>query len=177
LAVRAGSHDGLVIHQGIVQNLELPKASYDLAFMIATIEHVDNPVEVLQAVRSLLKPGGRVVIVTDNTDTLDFKLFKGRHWGGYHFPRHWNLFNPKTIRLLAQRVDLEVETLTTIVSPVNWVYSIRNFLVDWGAPKWLINQFSLQSTLSLGIFTLFDMVHQAMGHGALLKVTLKRPLN
>ncbi len=175
LAVRAGTHDGLTIHQGIVQDLDLPKASYDLAFMIATIEHVDDPVAVLRAVRSLLKPGGRVVIVTDNTDTLDFKLFKGRHWGGYHFPRHWNLFNPQTMRLLAQKVDLEVDTLTTIVSPVNWVYSLRNFLMDWGAPMWLVNQFSLRSTLSLGIFTLFDMVHQALGHGALLKVTLRRP--
>lgn len=176
LAVKAGINEGLVIHQGTVQNLDLPKDSYDLAFMIATIEHVDDPAAVLTAVRSLLKPGGRLVIVTDNTNNLDFKLFKGRHWGGYHFPRHWNLFNPNNLRLLAQKVDLDVEQLTTIVSPVNWVYSIRNTLVDWNAPRWLIEQFSLQSTLSLGVFTLFDILHQWAGHGALLRATLRRPL-
>ena len=176
LAVKAAMNEGLEIHQGIVQDLDLPKSNYDLAFMIATIEHVDHPAEVLAAVRSLLKPGGRLVIVTDNTDTLDFKLSRTRHWGGYHFPRHWNLFNPTNLNLLAQKVDLEVAQLSTIVSPVNWVYSIRNALVDWKAPRWLINQFSLQSTLSLGVFTLFDMLHQAMGHGALMRVVLKRPL-
>lgn len=31
----------------------------------------------------------------------------------------------------------------TIVSPVNWVYSIRNWLGDEGASRWLVNQFSL----------------------------------
>jgi SAM-dependent methyltransferase len=174
-ATEMGQRHGLTIHCGTVQTVDLPPASYDLAFMIATIEHVDNPKEVLEAVRRLLKPGGRVVIVTDNTDTFDFQLFKGRHWGGYHFPRHWNLFNPNTIRRLAQTTDMEVAELGTIVSPVNWVYSLRNMLVDWGAPKWLIQQFSLNSTLSLGVFTLFDMLHQCWGHGALIRAVLRRP--
>ena len=120
-----GRRNGLKIHKGIVQNLDLPQSSYDLAFMIATIEHVDDPTAVLRAVRSLLKPGGRLVIVTDNTDTLDFQLSQTRHWGGYHFPRHWNLFNSATMEAIARKTNLEVETLTTIISPVNWVYSIR----------------------------------------------------
>lgn len=175
-AVAAGLRQGLEIHHGTVQALALPRASYDLALMIATIEHVDDPAGVLAAVRALLKPGGRVVIVTDNTHTLDFQIFKARHWGGYHFPRHWHLFNPDNMRQLAQQTQLEMEALTTVVSPVNWVYSLRNTLVDWGAPAWLIKQFSLSSTISLGIFTLFDLLHQAIGKGALMRAILKRPV-
>lgn len=173
-AVTAARAKGLAIHQGTVQDVDLLPGSYDLALMIATIEHVDNPTEVLLAVKSLLKPGGRVVIITDNTDTLDFQLTKSRHWGGYHFPRHWNLFNRKTICALAHKTDMEVVEIGTIVSPVNWVYSIRNTLVDWGAPRWLYERFSLSSTVSLGIFTLFDMLNQAFGRGALLRVVLRR---
>jgi SAM-dependent methyltransferase len=174
-AVEAGKRNGLVIHQGIVQEVALPARSYDLAFMIATIEHVDHPLEVLEAVRQLLKPGGQIVLVTDNTNTLDFKWFQGRHWGGYHFPRHWNLFSPSTMRRLAQEAQLDVVEIKTIVSPVNWVYSIRNMLQDWGAPNWLVNQFSLSTPISLAVFTLFDMVNQFFGHGALLRVVLQRP--
>jgi SAM-dependent methyltransferase len=174
-AVEMGLRNGLKIHQGTVQSLDLPPSSYDLAFMIATIEHVDDPTAVLDAVRSLLKPGGKLVIVTDNTDTLDFQLSKTRHWGGYHFPRHWNLFNPTTIEAIARKTNFEVDSLTTIISPVNWVYSIRNALVDRRAPRWLIEQFSLNSTLSLGVFTLFDQVHQWLGRGALMRAVLKRP--
>jgi SAM-dependent methyltransferase len=175
-AVEMGVRNGLKIHKGTVQALDLPKSSYDLAFMIATIEHVDDPTAVLNAVRSLLKPGGRLVIVTDNTNTLDFNLSQTRHWGGYHFPRHWNLFNPNTMRAIARKTHLELDSLTTIVSPVNWVYSIRNGLVDRNAPQWLIEQFSLNSTLSLGVFTLFDIVQQKLGRGALIRAVLRRPL-
>jgi SAM-dependent methyltransferase len=176
-AVEAGLRKGLKIHHGTVQELDLPKASYDLAFMIATIEHVDDPVGVLMAVRSLLKPGGKVVIVTDNTDTPHFQLFKSRYWGGYHYPRHWNLFNPNTIRTLAQKTRMDVDSLTTIVSPVNWVYSLHCALVDWRAPQWVINRFTLNSTVSLGIFTIIDNLCQWFGKGTLLRATLKRPLS
>ncbi len=174
-AVNVAAQRGIRVHQGTIEQLDLPADFYDLALLIATIEHVGDPPAVLRAARRLLKPGGRIIIVTDNTDTLDFRLFGGGYWGGYHFPRHWNLFSPNTLRALAAQADLEVESLKTIVSPVNWVYSIRNLLVDVQAPAWLVNRFSLQSPISLGIFTLFDMLHQIRGKGALLRAILRRP--
>lgn len=166
---------GLKVHCGLLENLDLPADVYDLAFLIQTIEHVADPVKLIKDVRAILRPGGRVVIVTDNTDSLDFKLFKKRHWGGYHFPRHWNLFNQKTIHGLAKKTNMEVESLTTQVSPVNWVYSIRNRLSDRQAPAWLIEQFSLKSTVSLGFFTIFDTFNNLFGRGALINAILKRP--
>lgn len=174
-AVEAGSRNGLKIHHGRLQDLNLSEGTFDLAFMVATIEHVEDPPDLLSAVRSILKPGGRVVIVTDNTDTLDFRLFKESYWGGYHFPRHWNLFNPPTLRALAAKTRMQVDTLATVVSPVNWVYSIRNGPVDLGAPRWLVERFSLKTPLSLGLFTLLDMIHNFSGKGALLRAILRRP--
>lgn len=148
---------GLKVHCGLVENLDLTQNTYDLLILIQTIEHIADPPQLLREVRSLLRAGERVVIVTDNTDSPDFNLSKKRFWGGYHFPRHWNLFNKKTIRHLAEKTGLEVETLTTQVSPVNWVYSVRNRLADKNAPNWLIEKFSLRSTISLGFFTVFDV--------------------
>jgi SAM-dependent methyltransferase len=175
LAVRAARRAGLTVHQGRVQAFPLPASGYDLVLLIMTIEHLDDPVAVLRRIRSLLRPGGRLVVVTDNTDTVDFKIFKGRHWGGYHFPRHWNLFNRSTLRALARKVGMEVETLETMLSPVNWVYSLHNLLVDWGAPRWLINRFGLSSPASLTLFTAFDALWVCAGRGALLRAVLRRP--
>lgn len=166
----------LKVHQGLLENLDLPERFYDLALMIQTVEHVASPPELLANVRKILRPGGRVVIVTDNTDSLDFKIFKRRHWGGYHFPRHWNLFNPSTLKKLADKTGFEVEKLATQVSPVNWVYSVRNSLSDRQAPRWLVEQFSLKSPLSLGVFTIFDTLNNLAGRGALLNAVLKRPI-
>ena len=63
----------------------------------------------------------------------------------------------------------------TIVSPVNWTYSVRNSLDDVGAPRWLVDQFSLSTPVTLGVFTAFDAVHTALRPGALLRVVLKKP--
>src|SRR5918911_3350685 len=175
-AAQAARESGLTVHQGIVQQLDLPRDSYDLVLLIQTVEHVDDPVGVLRAVRSLLRPGGRVVIVTDNTDTIDFKIFQGRHWGGYHFPRHWNLFNRATLHGLARKVEMEVETLEWLLSPVNWVYSLHNLLVDWGAPRWLVNRFGLAAPGSLALFTIVDACCGLLGKGALMRASFRRPV-
>jgi len=176
-AVEAARAAGLSVRLEAVQELGDEAGRYDLALLIATIEHVADPVEVLSAVRRLLRPGGRVVVATDNSSSWSFRLFKGRHWGGYHFPRHWYLFSPTTIARLAERAGLEVERLGTMVSPVNWTYSIRNALTDWNAPRWLVERFSLSSPVALGVFTLLGMVQQLFGRGELLEVVLRRPID
>jgi len=174
-AVEQAEKSGLKVYLGSIEAIDLPKDAYDLALMIQTIEHVEQPFEILSAVKSVLKTGGKLVIVTDNTDALDFKIFKGAYWGGYHFPRHWNLFNRKSLEKLAERVGFEVADLTTQVSPVNWVYSIHNGLVDWNAPRFLTNRFTLKSIVSLSAFTSLDIVLQKFGKGALLRAILQKP--
>jgi 2-polyprenyl-3-methyl-5-hydroxy-6-metoxy-1,4-benzoquinol methylase len=176
-AAQMAEKSGLKVHIGTIEELDLPKNSYDLAFMIQTIEHVEKPEKVLSATRKVLKPNGKLVVVTDNTDSFDFKFFKGSYWGGYHFPRHWNLFNRKSLSKLAEKTNFEVEKLATIVSPVNWVYSIHNSLVDWRAPRFLTNRFTLKSTVSLSIFTSLDILLQKLGKGALLQAVLRKKIN
>ncbi len=173
-ATKMAEKTGLKVHLGTVEELNLPESSYDLAFMIQTIEHVEKPETVLSAVRKLLKPSGKLIIVTDNTESLDFRIFKKSYWGGYHFPRHWNLFNRKSLTKLAKKCGFNVANLTTQVSPVNWVYSIHNSLVDKRAPQFLINQFTLKSTVSLSAFTMLDIILQKLGRGALLRATLQK---
>jgi SAM-dependent methyltransferase len=173
-AVAAGRARGLTIHHGDVDDLASRGERYDFAILIQTIEHVADPPKVLRAIRRVLRAGGRLVVVTDNTDSIDAHRFRGRHWGGYHFPRHWNLFTKATLRRLAGHCGFRTRRISTIVSPVNWVYSIRNSLVDYGAPRFVVEQFSLQTPLSLAAFTLLDTALAAFGRGALLCAIFER---
>ena len=174
-AAVAGRALGLRIHTATVEQADLAAGSYDLALLIMTIEHVADPTALLLGMHRLLKPGGRLLLVTDNTGSLDFRLFRRRHWGGYHFPRHFNLFDQPSLRRLCDRTGYEVEHLATMTSPVNWVYSIRNTLDDWGAPRSLVEQFSLESAPSLAVFTIFDLLNRLAGRGAVLRAVLSRP--
>ncbi len=175
-AIEMAEKSGLSVHHGSIESIALPQNRFDLALMIQTIEHVEKPAEVLMAVRNFLKPGGRLVIVTDNTDSLDFRFFKKSYWGGYHFPRHWNLFNRNSLKRLAEKNDFEVVHLGTQYSPVNWVYSIHNWLVAKKSSRRLINRFTLKSTISLSVFTALDIVLNKFRRGALLRAILRKPL-
>ncbi|CAN5431370.1 hypothetical protein BH10ACT2_BH10ACT2_07530 [soil metagenome] len=174
-AVAAARQRGLEVEEGSIENSALEPSSIDFALCIQTIEHVADPLAILRAIGKVLKPGGCLYLITDNTGSPDFKLTKGRHWGGYHFPRHWNLFNKQSMRKLSAAADLEVAKLSTTTSPVNWTYSIRNALVDWNAPSWMIRQFSLKAAPALAVFTAFDSMLTLVGRGALLRVILRRP--
>ena len=173
-AVEMAKKRNLNVHHGTIKSLNLAKNGYDFIFTVQTIEHVESPDLFLTAIKKSLKPNGKLVVVTDNTDSYDFRLFKKSHWGGYHFPRHWNLFNRKSLRKLAEKVGLETEKITTQVTPVNWVYSFHNKFVDTGKPKWLIDQFTLKSTVSLSAFTALDIVLQKFGKGGLLNATFTK---
>ncbi len=175
-AVEIATKVGVTIHHGTVEELDLGNEQYDLVYTIQTIEHVAHPDTVFAAIFRILRPGGRLVIVTDNTDSIDFTYFKGSYWGGYHFPRHWNLFNRRSLTRLAHKTGFEVSDVKTIVSPVNWVYSFHNLLVDKKAPQWLINQFTLKSPISLAAFTLLDMILEKFGRGALLNAYFTKPI-
>ena len=174
-AVDAARASGLDIHLGDVHSADLPPSSYDLVLLIMTVEHLPDPLDTLHRIRELLRPGGRVLVITDNTATFDFKIFGRRHWGGYHFPRHSSLFDSKSLRALLERADLKVDEVTTLLSPVNSVYSIRNLLVDWKAPSWLVERFSLSARASLGVFTLVDAFWMMLGRGAILRGIAHRP--
>jgi 2-polyprenyl-3-methyl-5-hydroxy-6-metoxy-1,4-benzoquinol methylase len=167
-AVSGARKRGIDIHQGSIEELNLKQESYDLILMIMTIEHVCDPLAMLKVVSGLLKPGGRLVIVTDNTGSPDFRIFGNRHWGGYHFPRHLYLFNRRNLSQLCDRAGLKTVSVKSALSPVNWTYSFRNWIQDWKGPSWLKNRLSLSSPLSLAIFTAIDLPLSMVGIGAIL---------
>jgi SAM-dependent methyltransferase len=174
-AIEGARQRGLHVQVSSIEQAELEPEHYDVIYAIQTIEHLGHPDQAFRNVYRALKPSGRFVVVTDNTDTLDFSLFRDRHWGGYHFPRHWYLFNKRALAKLATRSGFEVRSIDTIVSPVNWVYSIHNSLVDRRAPDWAVSFFTLKSPLSLAAFTLVDMPLSAVGRGALLHGVFEKP--
>lgn len=174
-AVEAARERGLNVHLGDPSDSTFDEEPYDVVYTLQTIEHVAHPDEFLMSIHRLLKPGGRLVVVTDNTASPDYHLFSAGYWGGYHFPRHWNLFNAGALDRLARDCGFITDRIETIVSPVNWVYSIHNLLAAKRAPQWLVERFTLRSPVSLAFFTVVDAVLQRTGRGALLNGFFTKP--
>jgi 2-polyprenyl-3-methyl-5-hydroxy-6-metoxy-1,4-benzoquinol methylase len=162
---------------------ELPDASFDLIVASHVIEHVADPIGFARRAAELLKPGGLFMFATPNVDSVDVRRF-GRFWGGWHFPRHWTLYDPTTAALLADQVGLSVENIGYEVNPVFWNWTCHAWLrerrgdavADRVFPPVSIFQPSPRSFILLSVFTVVDLVQRLVtGRTGSMQVELRRP--
>jgi SAM-dependent methyltransferase len=175
-AAAAARAHGLTVHAGTLADAELEHSAYDLALAVGTLERSGDPGELLAGIRQVLRPGGVLIIVTENAGSLARRVFGDRYWGGYRFPRTRHLFTSVTLSRLAAGSGLHVKSGATRVSPFGWMYSIRNALLDARAPGWLVECFGRRAPVSRAAFTLLDTLGRAAGGGSMLCVELERPV-
>ncbi len=154
---------GFEAHAGRVEDLPANDGTFDAVIMLQLIEHVDDPVAIARSVHRLLRPGGVFIIETPNLGGLDYRLFKARWWGHYHFPRHWNLFSTASLERMLRGAGFEIERSEYLISTSSWTISPHNYLLDRGWPAPITRFFHYQNPLLLGIFVLFDSLRARLG--------------
>lgn len=115
LAAETAIQNGLKVHIGTIQELDLPKQSFDVITMFEVIEHLQDPTPVLREARELLKPNGIMVIGTANTDSWTNKVMKNR-WEYYDLQKHGghiSFFNTNSIRLVAENIGFNIVEIKT----------------------------------------------------------------
>lgn len=131
---------------------------YDLVLLHQVLEHTRSPKDVLGKINSVLKLGGVVSIETPDTNSWDFKLFEKRYWGGYHIPRHFYMFDKKNICQILTAGGFEVVSVRSMPSPVFWIHSIHNMLIDSPRLKKFARYFYYQNSVLLATATFIDLV-------------------
>jgi SAM-dependent methyltransferase len=81
--------------------------------MSHSIEHVHDPEAWLVECRRVLKPGGRLVVVTPNSASLGSRWF-AENWRGLEPPRHLQIFTAGTLSRVTTRAGLRVSRAFTI---------------------------------------------------------------
>lgn len=99
-AVLVARGKGLDVRAGTVAAQEYPADSFDAVTLSHVIEHLPDPLETLQECRRIVKPGGRVVIATPNSQSWGRRLF-GADWRGLEPPRHLQIFSHSALAQLA----------------------------------------------------------------------------
>lgn len=73
--------------------------SFDFVTLWDVIEHIPDPQAALRTVRSLLKPGGRLLLETQNVESRWARLL-GSRWHHYKHEEHLYHFSPSTMAKL-----------------------------------------------------------------------------
>jgi len=167
VAAEAGRRMGnLDIHHGDLISAGYPADSFDYIRFNHSFEHIPNPVETLQEVRRVLKPGGKALIGVPNIASLTAKLF-GKYWYYLGAPVHTFNYSGKTLADLVSKQGFnKVETKYN----GNWrgVVGSLQIIVNWNSNKasdvgyiqkiWLFRVVSGFIAKSLNLFRTGDVV-------------------
>jgi SAM-dependent methyltransferase len=77
---------GIALVGESIDAAQLKETGFDVITMIDVLEHLANPLEGLRRVSRWLRPGGRLIVGTGNSDALPWRLSRLRYW--YYFPQH-----------------------------------------------------------------------------------------
>ncbi|QLC66859.1 class I SAM-dependent methyltransferase [Flavobacterium sp. LPB0248] len=88
----------------------LESNSLDVITMWHVLEHVPNLEVQIEELKRLLKPTGTLIIAVPNYKSFDAGHYE-TFWAAYDVPIHFWHFSKKSIQLLFERVDMELEKI------------------------------------------------------------------
>ena len=115
---------GLDVLDGEAASILLADESVDLVTMLDVLEHLPDPQGGLREARRVLTPGGLLVIVTPNPESLTARLL-GHRWVYYTPPEHLHLFPPRSLVGLMGREGFEVLGVRTDSLLIHHILEVR----------------------------------------------------
>lgn len=96
------------LHRGALETMPAVAGDHQLVFGVHVVEHLADPAAAARRAYQLLRPGGRICLVTPTTDSLGPAWF-GAAWWLLEDPTHIRFFTPASAgRLLADAGFAEV---------------------------------------------------------------------
>lgn len=146
---------------------------FDMIVLNQAIEHLESPSDVVRKGAELLAPNGVFFIETPSTSGLDARLFRDRYWGGYHFPRHWTLFDERTLTRLVEKFGLAVVDVKSLPSPAFWTQCIHHYCLDRG---WTTRArfWTIWNPFPLALFTTIDLIAGTVGPTSNMRLVARK---
>jgi hypothetical protein len=112
-------------------------------------------------------------ITTPNCNSFDARLF-GQFWHAYDPPRHLTVFTVRTLEQLLKKSGFSLTTTIYSSIPNNWIYSLRNLLVEQFGDRSLWKFLSLANPLCLLFFAPLGLLQAATKKSGIVDVVAVR---
>jgi SAM-dependent methyltransferase len=113
-AVENARTKGLKVSVGPLETLHFADNHFDAICMSHVIEHLHDPVRLLAECHRILKPGGKLSLITPNAQSLCHRAF-GSSWFALEPPRHLHIFTRRTMqKMLRDAGFVDASVFTTI---------------------------------------------------------------
>jgi len=156
------------------EELDFPAGTFNAVTMIQVIEHVGEPMRLVQRLGAMMSKGGVLFLETPNMKAWDRAFFRKRLWGGYYFPRHWTLWDPETMTHMLNESRFDVVSITTLPAAVVLVWTINHLMQSWFGNGRLARFFSMNNPLALALFWLIELIPSRLGRSANMRIVARR---
>ena len=105
-----------------------PQGNFDQVILWHVLEHLPNPREVLEEIRRILKPGGRLVLAVPNFSSAQSR-WAGPTWFHLDLPRHLFHFPKSAVRRLIEECGFDCRGerhFSLRQNPFGWIQSALN---------------------------------------------------
>jgi len=103
---------GLNVFQTDFLNTQFDKDFFDVITLFDVIEHISEPIIFLEKIKTILRPGGLLLIITPNLKGISSRLLK-HNWLAYTQIDHVILYSPKTLSLLLSKKNFKLKQIKT----------------------------------------------------------------
>jgi 2-polyprenyl-3-methyl-5-hydroxy-6-metoxy-1,4-benzoquinol methylase len=112
-ALEPARRAGLDVKLGTLAEQRFASGAFDAVTLSHVIEHVPDPVETLRECRRVLAPGGVVMAVTPNVESMGHARW-GARWRGLEPPRHLQVFTWDALEAAARSAGFGHVTMRTV---------------------------------------------------------------
>jgi SAM-dependent methyltransferase len=89
-----------------IDTANAPNMRFDFIYLMDVAEHLPNPLTDIQKLARWLKPGGKLIITTGNSDALPWRLSRLSYW--YYLPQHLSFCNRRWFEWAAGQSGLHL---------------------------------------------------------------------
>jgi predicted SAM-dependent methyltransferase len=97
---------------------------------------LNDPKATAKKIWQILKPGGKVIMITPNFDSVAAKIFR-TYWFGLDTPRHLFLFTPKLLSRLLTESGFKIKEVSTVsdvrvaIGSMNYIFPRKDMRINF----------------------------------------------
>lgn len=115
-AARRAAGAGLDVRASSIEDFKGEEGAFDLILLMDVLEHIGSPQETFNRLGLLLKPGGRIAILTGDAASLGARLADGS-WYYANYVEHVQFYTAESLSLAAAASGLSVESVRRLRRP------------------------------------------------------------
>lgn len=117
-AIKVCRDKGIVMNESPLQINNYKADFFDVITSFEVIEHINTPVDELNAFAAILRKGGVVYITTPNFNSISRNILKSR-WNMIEYPEHLSYFTTRTLSYLFQKNNFKRLKISTTGFSIN----------------------------------------------------------